>query len=227
MKPKVILSLFVISVFAACNGNKSTRILHKDAIGNITETVVEEAEEVPETKEYGVDLGLSVNWAECNVGADSPEEVGCCIPLGNVTGTTKAPTNPNPAVSGTSSDIAVVKLGEGWRMPTGLEMKELKEKCSWTVETLNGQNGFRVTGPNGNSIFLPNSGSNYSTESIAEMNIKHDTSTNIDYEGNYWCGTPTPGNFGLNHLAFRTDLHEVNLMWCELYYCNAVRPVHE
>ena len=47
MKPKVILSLFVISVFAACNGNKSTRILHKDAIGNITETVVEEAEEVP------------------------------------------------------------------------------------------------------------------------------------------------------------------------------------
>ena len=172
MKPKVILSLFVISVFAACNGNKSTRILHKDAIGNITETVVEEAEEVPETKEYGVDLGLSVNWAECNVGADSPEEVGCCIPLGNVTGTTKAPTNPNPAVSGTSSDIAVVKLGEGWRMPTGLEMKELKEKCSWTVETLNGQNGFRVTGPNGNSIFLPNSGSNYSTESIAEMNIK-------------------------------------------------------
>ena len=129
MKPKVILSLFVISVFAACNGNKSTRILHKDAIGNITETVVEEAEEVPETKEYGVDLGLSVNWAECNVGADSPEEVGCCIPLGNVTGTTKAPTNPNPAVSGTSSDIAVVKLGEGWRMPTGLEMKELKEKA--------------------------------------------------------------------------------------------------
>ena len=214
MKKNIIAVFALAALTTSCIGNKGTTVIHADSDGVITETTEEEK---PEAKQYGVDLGLSVNWAECNVGADSPEEVGYCIPLGNVTGTVKAPTNPQSAVSGTSSDIAVVKLGDGWRMPTGLEMKELKEKCSWTVET----------GPNGNSIFLPNSGSNYSNESIAKMNIKHDTSTNIDYEGNYWCGTPTPGGFGLNHLAFRTDQQAINLMWCELYYCNAVRPVHE
>lgn len=41
--------------------------------------------------------------------------------------------------------------GNGWRLPTEAEIKELIEKCTWTAE----QYGYTVTGPNGNSIFLP------------------------------------------------------------------------
>lgn len=176
---------------------------------------------------YGVDLGLSVNWAECNVGANSPEDIGCCIPFGNVTGTVKAPKNIRKNISGTDADIAVVKMGDGWRMPTGKEMQELLDNCTWTVENVNGHNGFRVTASNGNSIFLPNTGSNYTTEQLSQMNFTHDTNTNINYEGNYWCGVPTEDQVGLNHLAIRTDRQSARLMWCELYFCNAVRAVHE
>lgn len=58
-------------------------------------------------------------------------------------------------------DAATVNLGDSWRMPTKEEMKELVNcKHEWT--TVNGVNGMRVTGPNGNSIFLPASGSLYS-----------------------------------------------------------------
>ena len=151
MKRNTILLLFATVFLLSCGNNTTKRLAQNDSTEVATEAVVEETSEV---EEYGVDLGLSVNWAECNVGANSPEEVGYCVPLGNVTGTTKAPKNPKSVVSGTNSDIAVVKLGNGWRMPTGAEMMELREKCSWTVETVNGRNGFRVTGPNGNSIFF-------------------------------------------------------------------------
>jgi hypothetical protein len=43
-------------------------------------------------------------------------------------------------------------------MPTLDEIKELRKNCTWTWSTLNGVNGYRVTGPNGNSIFLPAAG---------------------------------------------------------------------
>jgi len=51
--------------------------------------------------------------------------------------------------------VARVKMGKYWRMPTKDEMDELVQKCSWRIEVLNGVEGYRVTGPNGNSIFLP------------------------------------------------------------------------
>lgn len=54
-------------------------------------------------------------------------------------------------ISGTEYDPANVLWGNGWRLPTEAEIKELIEKCTWTAE----QYGYTVTGPNGNSIFLP------------------------------------------------------------------------
>ena len=43
-------------------------------------------------------------------------------------------------------------------MPTLDEQEELLSKCTWTWTTQNGVNGYKVTGPNGNSIFLPATG---------------------------------------------------------------------
>lgn len=54
-----------------------------------------------------------------------------------------------------TDDAANVNLGGSWRMPTPTEKEELRKKCTWTYEVLNGVKGARVTGPNNNSIFLP------------------------------------------------------------------------
>ena len=51
-------------------------------------------------------------------------------------------------------DAATANWGNGWRMPTTAELAELRNYCTWTIEG----NGYRVTGPNGNSIYLPAAG---------------------------------------------------------------------
>ena len=118
-----------------------------------------------------VDLGLSVLWADCNVGGDSESPIGGLYgwadPTGEKTSQNVAdyvplrkylsgqiPTN----ISGTECDIATAKWGQGWRMPSKEDWKELIEKCKWTKEKAFHVNGYRVEGPNGNSIFLPNTG---------------------------------------------------------------------
>ena len=55
-------------------------------------------------------------------------------------------------------DAARANWGGSWRMPTDAEITELKDQCSWTWTTQNSVNGCLVTGPNGNSIFLPSAG---------------------------------------------------------------------
>lgn len=62
-----------------------------------------------------------------------------------------------------SDDVATVKWGGAWRMPTTEEQQELIDNCTWQWTTLNGVNGYCVTGPNGNSIFLPAAGYRLST----------------------------------------------------------------
>lgn len=120
-------------------------------------------------QEY-VDLGLSVNWATYNVGATSVEEVG--MPF--VAGTTiiwekgKNMSRVNAVqhltdFSGNSlCDAATANWGDGWRTPTIAEWRELFKQCKMRkskIETSNGLKLIGVTfvGPNGNSIFLPNS----------------------------------------------------------------------
>lgn len=82
-----------------------------------------------------IDLGLSVKWASCNAGALSPEEKGNTTSL----------YTPNTG----GFDIKI------WRTPTLQEMQELIESCEWTWGRYKNVNGYQVTGPNGNSIFLP------------------------------------------------------------------------
>ena len=123
-----------------------------------------------------VDLGLSVMWSICNVGATSPEDCGDYFAWGE----TKPKSNYSYGNSVTYSlsiselesrgiidsdgnltaayDAATVNWGNTWRMPTLDEIKELKEKCSWQWTSVKGVNGYRVTGSNGNSIFFPAAG---------------------------------------------------------------------
>lgn len=88
-----------------------------------------------------VDLGLSVKWATCNVGASSPGDYGNFVSWDH------------------AFDAVRDKWGRSWRMPTIEEFKELKSKCTWTWTTQEGHTGYKITGRHGESIFLPASGS--------------------------------------------------------------------
>lgn len=128
-----------------------------------------------------VDLGLSVKWANCNIGADSPENHGGYYAWGETTekeeytsqtykhylgdlnengiyNESEEYKNIGDNISGTIYDAARTKWGGTWRMPTNEEFKELCKKCSWAATEINGIKGKLITGPNGNSIFLPCTG---------------------------------------------------------------------
>lgn len=128
------------------------------------------------TDSRAVDLGLSVKWASCNVGATQPWKYGGYYAWGETEEksdyslstykyyngayepSTKYGIIDNKTTLEASDDVATVKWGETWRMPTWEEQQELIANCTWDRTTLNGVNGYRVTGPNGNSIFLPITG---------------------------------------------------------------------
>lgn len=135
-----------------------------------------------------VDLGLSsgLKWATCNVGADSPEDYGNYYAWGE-TETKAEYTQDNSVtfgqqlndISGNAQyDAATANWGGSWRMPTKDEIRELIYNCNWTPETQNGVDGFKVTGNNGNYIFIPASG------------YRDGSSLYIYGECYYWSSTP-------------------------------------
>lgn len=147
-----------------------------------------------------VDLGLSVLWAAYNVGASSPEEYGTYFSWGEVEEKAEYTWNNyifhnwstneyyfiGSEISGTSYDAASVKWGGGARMPTLDEIQELENECTFSrgISTLNGVAGQLITGPNGNSIFLPFAGRRYSIPTNPSLNI-YDVGT----VGVFWSGT--------------------------------------
>lgn len=184
-----------------------------------------------------VDLGLSVKWATCNVGASNPEDYGDYYAWGETTtksdysletykwckGTyntmTKYCTNSdygtvdNRTTLTSSDDVASVKWGSKWRMPTKEEMKELAEDCTWTWTTQNGVNGMKVTGPNGNSIFLP------------AASYSHGTGPGRG--GFYWSATLYEN---YSYVAYRLGFNSGGSdrsYWGHRYYGFTVRPVTE
>ena len=121
-----------------------------------------------------IDLGLpsGTKWACCNVGANSPEQFGGYYAWGETVekntydwsnyilcdGTESTCHRIGADIAGTNYDVAHVKWGDSWVMPSYSQFKELIENCSTEWTSLNGINGYKFTGPNGSSIFLPASG---------------------------------------------------------------------
>ena len=137
-------------------------------------------------EEY-VDLGLPSGtlWATCNVGADNPEDYGDYFAWGETTtktfyewATYKYVSDDNHKLTKycdrkedgyrgfsdkltsleSSDDAASVNWSSRWCMPTEKQFRELKEKCVWKWTKRNGKEGYEVSSPNGNSIFLPAAG---------------------------------------------------------------------
>ena len=133
-----------------------------------------------------VDLGLPSGtlWATCNVGANSPEESGdyfawgetepkesytwetykwfydrngwpCCTKYctNELDGTVDNKTELDP-----EDDAASINWGPSWRMPSQRQIFELCDQCIREVTTINGVQGIRFIGPNGNMVFLPLAG---------------------------------------------------------------------
>ena len=161
MKTKTFAALCcVAALFAACEKN-DVEPTAGDANGH----------------EY-VDLGLSVKWATCNVGASTPEGYGDYFAWGetNTKSTYSLDTytyTDNKPVLDPENDAAYINWGGAWRMPTDAEWQELRDNCTWTWTTLNGINGYEVKGSNGNAIFLPAAGFR--------------SSNDVFYTGHYGC----------------------------------------
>lgn len=174
-----------------------------------------------------VDLGLSVKWATCNVGANKPEEYGNYYAWGETT-TKSSYTEDNcltcganiSDISGNATyDAARANWGGSWRMPTEREMEELENKCTWKWTTQSGVNGYKVTGPNGNSIFLPAAGD-------CRGSSRHD----VGEDGYYWSSTPDEHRTGTGYACslnfnFNNRYHDV--IWVNRRSGYTVRPVSE
>ena len=170
-----------------------------------------------------VDLGLSVKWATCNVGADKPEDYGGYYAWGETE--TKSSYDEDNCetrekkigdIGGTSRDVAHVKWGGTWRLPTLDEIEELEDNCDYEWTTLNGVKGGKYTSrKNGNSIFLPAAGGRRGTSlySAGEYGI-------------YWSSTPIEGDTQHAYcLYFYSGYHD--WIWYDRDYGRSVRPVSE
>lgn len=144
-----------------------------------------------------VDLGLpsGTKWATMNVDANSIVDYGGYYAWGE-TSTKETYTWDNYLygdnsscddlgnISGSSTyDVAHIKWGGTWHMPTPDEFDELKTNCTWTWTSISGVTGDLVTGLNGNSIFLPATGYKKWSGWYDKGNI-----------GFYWLTTETPGS---------------------------------
>uniref|UniRef100_UPI0040560787 hypothetical protein n=1 Tax=Alistipes sp. TaxID=1872444 RepID=UPI0040560787 len=179
-----------------------------------------EPEPEPTTGHEWVDLGLSVKWATCNVGASSPSDYGSYFAWGETSAkssyteaNSKTHNRDMGSIAGDSSyDAARANWGGNWRLPTEEEREEL-DRCTWTWTTQGGHNGYKVMGPNGNSIFLPAAGYRY-----GESHYR------AGERGYYWSASATPGDaqhaFGL---YFGSGGHFV--YWGDRSYGLSVRPV--
>lgn len=197
----------------------------------------------PQRHEY-VDLGLpsGTKWATCNVGAETIEGYGNYYAWGETEPKEIYDWNNYRWCNGLENslikycnssdfsnngfvdtltvlelddDVATVNWGTNWRMPTQYEMIELFSECSHEWITLNGINGRKFTGPNGNSIFLPAAGLR-----------KDNDMSYVGSEVYYWTSTLPPYYTNQNSawaLYFKNNT-------CDLtgpyrYYGIVVRPV--
>lgn len=218
-------------------------------------SVYDEMKEVQPSKATGkinghdyVDLGLSVKWATCNIGATSPGEFGDFYAWGE-TSTKETYTKENsltmektmeylagnrkedPSTWGKTMkdiagdsiyDVARVKWKGTWRLPKKKEMNELAYKCKFKWGKINGYEGVLITGPNGNNIFLPASGTKQGSELYC-----------FRESGRYWGATPGATKREACSISFSTvdTMHSItnsiHSSYSERYNGYNIRPVSE
>ena len=163
-----------------------------------------------------VDLGLSTKWAKYNVGATSGSEMGGLFGFGDMTGFN---TSLDPAryasadIYKTANDIANKAFGGKVTMPTIAEFEELFTLCTKEWTEVDGVAGYKFTGPNGNSIFLPAAGSR-----------TQGTTTGVGTEGYYLSGSinASDNQFAMSyHFNNAVDMRATT----PVYQALAIRPV--
>ncbi len=146
---------------------------------------------------HAIDLGLpsGTKWACCNVGASSPEDYGGYYAWGETSeksdytwenyqfydSSTGGFKNIGSDIAGTSYDVAHVKWGGSWRMPSLEQIRELLNNCTSKWTSVNGTYGREFTGPNGGKVFLPAVGNRWG-----------DGLYNEGGYGYYWSSTQHP-----------------------------------
>lgn len=170
---------------------------------------------------HAIDLGLpsGTKWCCCNVGATSPEAYGGYYAWGE-TSEKSTYTEDNYAyydsnsgeyinigeeISGTQYDVAHVRMGGAWRMPSLTQLQELISNCTHKWTQHNGVNGQLVTGPNGGQVFFPAAGYRW------DVDLYDDGSC-----GGYWSGSLFSG-YGDN--VFDLIFKSGNLDW-NYYGCS-------
>jgi len=174
-----------------------------------------------------IDLGLSVKWASWNVGADKPEGLGNLYAWGELSpktdyststyklysnGYTKYGSVDNKYQLDSEDDVAQQTWGDKWRIPTIEELKELKEKCTFTKTELNGVPVTKVTGPNGNFIYFPYPGNFTGTTLYYENSIGSYWSCDLDYDSY------------AKDLDFRSGMPSLNGDY--RYHGQSIRPIY-
>ena len=163
-----------------------------------------------------VDLGLSTKWAKYNVGATKATELGGLFGFGDMTGFQTSLDLDNYAsadIYKTDRDVANKVYGSWVTMPTIDEFEELFTECKkeWVEE--DGVAGYKFTGPNGNSIFLPAAGTR--------------TQGNVSGEGlnGYYLSGSINATDNRFAMAYSFDKNAARRTATPVYQALAIRPV--
>ena len=141
-----------------------------------------------QTMEY-VDMGLSVLWAKCNIGAEKETEDGIRVGYGDQSFYNRSTSNDDYTpwdIAGTEDDVLVSLSIDGdakmkSKMPTIDQIEELITKTTQEVVNVDGVDGIRFIAKNGNSIFLPLG--SYWSGNINEVNDNYSKTMKVAVEG--------------------------------------------
>ncbi len=204
---------------------------HMYATWDGTELKFGKDEEIP-AEAIDLDLPSGTLWASYNVGAKYPEDPGCFYAWGETEqkssyswdtymycdGSEATVHDIGNSIGLTNYDVAHVRWGGDWRMPSRGNFEELKRECSSEWMEVNGQWGMKFTGTNGNSIFMPAAGYCYANSKVLEST-----------EGYYWSDTVNEDDASSSwFLRFDKDgpSNYMHYMWhCYKYIGQSVRPV--
>lgn len=165
-----------------------------------------------------VDLGLSTKWAKYNVGASDEKQLGGLFGFGDMTGFQTSINLEDYAsadIYKTDRDVANKVYGSWVTMPTIDEFEELFTECKkeWVEDTENHVAGYKFTGPNGNSIFLPAAGTR--------------TQGNVSGEGlnGYYLSGSINATDNRFAMAYNFDQNAARRTTTPVYQALAIRPV--